>query len=81
MSALEKRIAQLEDDLRAFWRQTSMLHRQWRAELNRYEDRMDERFDQVNLSIQALKDSIERQDFRHRELAARVTDLETRKPF
>jgi FtsZ-binding cell division protein ZapB len=63
---------------RAHWADMSTLHRAVRDDLRRFEDRVENKLTQVNQSIQALKDSLERQDFRSDELGRRIERLELR---
>jgi archaellum component FlaC len=66
---------------RAHWADMSSLHRAVREDLRRFEDRVENKLTQVNQSIQALKDSIERQDFRSDELGRRIERLELKPPL
>ncbi len=52
------------------------LYRQLREDLGRFEVRVEAKLSQVNQSIQALKDSLDRQDFRADEHARRISRLE-----
>jgi archaellum component FlaC len=76
------RLEQKQDDMltafRAHWSDMSSLHRAVRDDLRRFEDRVENKLTQVNQSIQALKDSLERQDFRSDELGRRIERLELR---
>ena len=54
------------------------LYRRVREDVNQFEDRLEAKLTQINQSIQALRDSIDRQDFRADELGRRVTRLEER---
>ena len=58
------------------WSDIADLYRRGRDDLQRFEDRMEAKLSQVNQSIQALRDSIERQDFRADELGRRISRLE-----
>ena len=75
-------VRQKQDDMltafRAHWADMSTLHRAVRDDLRHFEDRVEGKLSQVNQSIQALKDSIERQDFRSDELGRRIDRLEVR---
>jgi chromosome segregation ATPase len=75
---LRNDMSELRSAFRENWADFSRLYRAMRDDLHRFEDRVEAKLSQVNQSIQALKDSLERQDFRSSELARRIDDLETR---
>jgi hypothetical protein len=55
-------------------------YRRVRSDVKLFEDRLEAKLSQVNQSIVALKDSIDRQDFRSDWLGRRITALEERPP-
>ena len=75
---LEQKQDEMLEAFRAHWSDMSTLHRAVRDDLRRFEDRVEGKLTQVNQSIQALKDSLERQDFRSDELGRRIDRLEIR---
>jgi len=58
------------------WSDMADLYRRVREDVKHFEDRLEGKLTQVNQSIQALRDTLERQDFRADELGRRVTRLE-----
>jgi outer membrane murein-binding lipoprotein Lpp len=68
-----------DDTLTAFrdnWSDLSGLYRSVREDLHHFQERLEAKLSQVTQAIQALRDSLERQDFRSDELARRVGRLE-----
>ena len=55
-------------------------YRRVRSDVKLFEDRLEAKLSQVNQSIMALKDSIDRQDFRSDSLGRRITALEEPPP-
>lgn len=76
----EERIEELIEAFRQHWGDTSGLYRRVRDELKLFEDRLEAKVSQVNQSIVALKDSIDRQDFRSDTLGRRIAALEEPRP-
>lgn len=60
------------------FRQLADLYRATNEKLEHLERHLGERLDQTRGAIEALRSSIERQDFRSLELSRRVAALETR---
>ncbi len=75
LHAFEERIA---EGGRLQFRQLSDLYRGTLEKVEHLEKHLGERIDATRGSIEALRSTIERQDFRTDELARRVTTLETR---
>jgi uncharacterized protein YPO0396 len=73
---LEKRQDETLAAFREHWKELSGLYRAVRDDLKRFEERVELKLSEVTQSIQALRDSLERQDFRSDELARRITRLE-----
>lgn len=68
-----------DETVRAFkrnWGDMADLYRRVREDVTHFEDRLESKLGQINLSIQALRDSLERQDYRTDELGRRVSRLE-----
>jgi chromosome segregation ATPase len=78
VGGLREKQDEMLEAFRAHWSDMSTLHRAVRDDLRRFEDRVEGKLTQVNQSIQALKDSLERQDFRSDELGRRIDRLEIR---
>jgi chromosome segregation ATPase len=78
VGGLRQKQDEMLEAFRAHWSDMSTLHRAVRDDLKRFEDRVEGKLTQVNQSIQALKDSLERQDFRSDELGRRIDRLEIR---
>jgi regulator of replication initiation timing len=78
VGGLRQKQDEMLEAFRAHWLDMSTLHRAVRDDLKRFEDRVESKLTQVNQSIQALKDSLERQDFRSDELGRRIDRLEIR---
>jgi hypothetical protein len=76
----EKRIEELIAAFREHWGDMSGLYRRVREDVKLFEDRLEAKISQVNQSIVALKDSIDRQDFRSDTLGRRIAALEEPRP-
>lgn len=74
----EARIDELVAAFRQNWSDMSALYRRVGDDLKLFEDRLEAKLSQVNQSIVALKDSIDRQDFRSDALGRRISALEER---
>jgi chromosome segregation ATPase len=75
--ASEERLA---EGGRLQFRQLSELYRGTLERIENMERHVGERLDATRAAIEALRSSLERQDFRSDELARRITTLETRPP-
>ncbi len=78
MDRQEARMDELIAAFRENWADISNLYRRVREDVKLFEDRLEGKISQVNQSIVALKDSIDRQDFRSDSLGRRITALEER---
>lgn len=78
LERVETRQDEMLAAFRANWSEMSGLYRAVRDDLKRFEERVEEKLSQVAQKIQALRDSLERQDFRSDELGRRLTRLEGR---
>jgi chromosome segregation ATPase len=74
----DARIAELVAAFRENWSDLSGLYRRILDDVKLFEERLESKISQVNQSIVALKDSIDRQDFRSDTLGRRITALEER---
>lgn len=76
----EERIEELIAAFRQHWGDMSGLYRRVRDDVKLFEDRLEAKISHVNQSIVALKDSIDRQDFRSDTLGRRIAALEEPRP-
>jgi hypothetical protein len=76
----EARIEELIAAFREHWGDMSGLYRRVREDVKLFEDRLEAKISHVNQSIVALKDSIDRQDFRSDTLGRRIAALEEPRP-
>jgi hypothetical protein len=76
--ASEERLA---EGGRLQFRQLSEVYRSTVEKVEHLERHLGERIDATRGAIEALRSSLERQDFRSDELARRITTLETRPPL
>ncbi len=67
----------LTESGRLMFRQLGDLYRGTNEKIDRLDKHLSDRLDQTRGSIEALRSSLEHQDFRADELARRVTELET----
>ncbi len=81
LSRKQEELARKQDEMlaasRLAWADLSTLYRAVRDDLQRFEERVERKLSEVRQSIQALKDSLEAQDYRRDELARRIVRLET----
>jgi chromosome segregation ATPase len=80
---VDRQDARMDELVAAFrenWADMSSLYRRVREDVKLFEDRLEAKISQVNQSIVALKDSLDRQDFRSDSLGRRIAALEEPQP-
>jgi predicted RNase H-like nuclease (RuvC/YqgF family) len=78
--AQERRLDEIVAAFKENWGDMAGLYRRVREDVKLFEERLEAKLSHVNQSIVALKDSIDRQDFRSDELGRRINVLEDRPP-
>jgi hypothetical protein len=78
--AQDRRFDEIVAAFKENWGDMAGLYRRVRDDVKLFEERLELKLSQVNQSIVALKDSLERQDFRSDELGRRISLLEDRPP-
>jgi hypothetical protein len=78
--AQDKRFDEIVAAFKENWGDMAGLYRRVRDDVKLFEERLEAKLSQVNQSIVALKDSLERQDFRSDELGRRIALIEDRPP-
>lgn len=76
LSKIETRQIETVTAFKVNWSDMADLYRRVREDVTAFEGRLESKLSQINQSLQALRDSIERQDFRADELGRRVSRLE-----
>ncbi len=78
--AQDKRFDEIVAAFKENWGDMAGLYRRVRDDVKLFEERLEAKLTQVNQSIVALRDSLERQDFRSDELGRRIALIEDRPP-
>jgi chromosome segregation ATPase len=78
--AQDRRFDEIVGAFKENWGDMAGLYRRVRDDVKLFEERLEAKLSQVNQSIVALRDSLERQDFRADELGRRISLIEDRPP-